>query len=241
MNLKAVVKQAFKSFGFEIKRVVPGYHYDQWRAMEKIMSGQQPQVIFDVGANVGQTAREFAPRFPKSVVYSFEPCKDTFEKLVKNIRGFSNVTPVRMALGAEEGEKTINRCRMSQMNSFLEEDAGWSASDGREIVQVGTLDSFCLRRNIKAVDILKIDTQGFDLEVLKGGVGLLEANRIRLLCVEVNFVPLYKEQPLFEDVYLVAKKHGFKLTALYDHQYQQDVFLWWADALFVNPCFVATT
>src|SRR4051812_36845319 len=66
-----------------------------------------PSTIFDVGANVGQTALKFAIAFPEARIFCFEPVTSTLRKLGKNVQGFRSITCHQLALGAEAGEATI--------------------------------------------------------------------------------------------------------------------------------------
>jgi hypothetical protein len=76
-------------------------------------------------------------------------------------------------------------------------------------VEVITLDGWAKKNNVKYMDYIKIDTQGSELNILKGGINILKS--IRFIEVEVEFNPIYSNQPIFSEVDLFLRKHGFVL------------------------------
>ena len=83
-------------------------------------------VIFDVGANVGQSIERFKKYFPDAAMYSFEPSSKAFALLEQKANAYANVSPYKMALGAQSGEMTLFENSRSDMNSFLEMGSGGS-------------------------------------------------------------------------------------------------------------------
>jgi FkbM family methyltransferase len=102
-------------------------------------------VIFDVGANVGQTAWGLVRYFPRSPIYCFEPVCDTFEALQE--RYGSKVHCERMALGAQSSAETIQLHRNSELNSFRP-TRQYTEKIGTEVVLISMLDEFCSQRSI---------------------------------------------------------------------------------------------
>src|SRR5207253_4668851 len=98
--------------------------------------------------------------------------------------------------------------------------------------EVRTIDSYCAERGITIIDILKSDTQGFDLEVIKGAARLLEQRRIQLIYMEITFSDMYKGLPRFDEIYGFLADRGFALVSFYDFYYQHGR-AGWTDALFV--------
>ena len=105
-------------------------------------------------------------------------------------------------------------------------------------VEVKTLDDYCKENSVESLNLLKSDTQGYDLEVLKGAQGLLEQNRVQLIFIELNLNDAYKGQPRVDEILGFALDHGFSLVSLYNFHYR-DGRASWADALFVNPTFAS--
>jgi hypothetical protein len=100
-------------------------------------------------------------------------------------------------------------------------------------VPVCTMDVFCDENEIEHIDLLKSDTQGFDLEVLRGGERMFAEKRVKLVYLEVTFAPLYEHLPRFDQLYGFLADRGFDLIGLYDFHYRNDK-LGWADALFAR-------
>jgi hypothetical protein len=99
------------------------------------------------------------------------------------------------------------------------------------------MDSFVAEQAVSMIDILRMDIQGGELLALKGAQSLLEASRIRLLALEVEFKPLYKDQPLFWDICAYLYRFGYSFFKLYDPMYQprNKNVLCWGDAVFLAP------
>jgi len=191
-------------------------------------------IIFDVGANTGQTIERFKKNLPKANIYSFEPSPRPYLELHHNAKKYSGVKTFQLALGAKSGELTLYENSSSDMNSFLEMGEGGSGSIvGQSIVNVKTIDEFCLENNINYIDILKIDAQGFDFEVIKGATRMLRSGNIRQLYFEIIFSEMYKNVPRFSEIYDFLLDHDFLLVSLYEFHYQRGL-AGWTDGLFIH-------
>ena len=200
--------------------------------MARRLKNNEP-VIFDVGANIGQSIERFKKIFPSSLMYSFEPSARPFIRLKEVATQYSGVNVFQTALGSSKGTLTLYENSSSDMNSFLEMGAGGSGKIvGEAKVQVQTIDSFCAENNIDYIDILKIDAQGFDFEVIKGAKEMIVAGKIRLLYFEIIFSDMYKNVPRFSEVYDFLLDHGFVLVSLYEFHYQKGLE-GWTDGLFM--------
>ena len=126
------------------------------------------------------------------------------------------------------------------MNSLLPLDESPDNVLGRSFeklgtanVEVETLDYFCTRHRISGIDVLKIDTQGYDLNVLKGATAFLGFGRIGAILTEVNFISMYKGQPTFADLHGFLCSFGYRLVDLYNHA-RDSSYTSWCDALYVS-------
>lgn len=88
-------------------------------------------------------------------------------------------------------------------------------SGGALSVTGTTLDDFCQVHGINHIDLLKIDTEGADLLVLKGAAGLLSRGGIDVIICEILFEPIYKGQAVFEDVLSFLRGNGMGFYNLY--------------------------
>ena len=133
--------------------------------------------VFDVGANVGQYGRMLRKSGYRGHIFSFEPVKETFTILQDTVRGDERWKAFNIALGASAGVQVMNLASYSELSSFLPPNALWDrlvpnvTIVGKEEVEVCTLD-VVFEELVSQVEnprpFLKLDTQGFDLEVVKG-------------------------------------------------------------------------
>ena len=177
-------------------------------------------LVLDVGANVGQFAREIRTFGYPGRIVSFEPLEDAHRRLGEAAAGDGawRVHP-RCAIGDSDGEVAINVSANSVSSSLLPMTdahagaAGASAYVGRETVPSFRLDSVAAPYLAAAKSpFLKIDTQGFEWQVLDGAAQSLP--RLRGLLCELSLVELYAGQRLWLDVLARLEAAGFTLWNL---------------------------
>jgi FkbM family methyltransferase len=143
--------------------------------------------FFDVGANDGDTAVRARKCFPDLPIFSFEPYPATYELLMKRMEGCPHFTGVNLALGPKEATLDLYVYEVSTVNSFVPDMLfvrRRNLQATRLPVQCITLDAYCRTHGITHVGILKIDTEGFDLEVLRGAEEMLSRKAISFIYVE---------------------------------------------------------
>lgn len=198
---------------------------------------QEPAIIVDVGAALGVTAEKFSKAFPASDVYAFEPIQSTFQSLKKNVSGNKNIRPINKGLGKEAGQFTIHLSKRITSSSLLDMKKNISNeffSDniqqvGTEMITVSTLDKEI--PSDKNISILKMDVQGYELEILKGGTESLKHTSVIL--VEMQNHDLYSNAPMYYDIDLFLRQHGFELRDMIP-SIRQDRKLYEWDAIYVN-------
>jgi FkbM family methyltransferase len=195
-------------------------------------------VIFDVGANRGEVSEQYARLFPSAVIHAFEP----FEEFHAEYRR-KNADPQRfhlspLALSEKEGTAEFFLNKSGDTNSLLEPISIGANSDdlcsnvGSRVIRTGRLDQYAADKGLRYIDILKMDTQGSELSILKGSEGLLSGKKIGVIYTEGYFKPQYKDQPLLYDIANYLKGFGYYLEGIYD-PYYNDRFLLWCDAIFL--------
>ena len=204
----------------------------------KYLLGKKTEpVIFDVGGNIGQAIDRFKKLVPDSVIYSFEPTLECMPMLEEKKEIYSSVKVFNLALGAGEAELDFYLNSSNVMNSFLDTNSPrWGDNQGKRIVKTEALDSFCQKNSVEHINLLKIDTQGFELEVLKGSSQMFSNNRVAMVYMEVIFSDMYSNLPTLDEIYKYMAQSGFKLVAFYDF-YTHNKTADWCDALFYNPSF----
>lgn len=256
MNIvKRAIVSLLQKAGWEIIKHPSGGCYDvrpavtlgedAFRDVQRIY--ERPcRTIFDVGANIGQTAEKLASCFPEARIFSFEPGEAAFARLQTVSQRLAAVSPWKLALGRESGAATLYQYHFDETNSLLPKasgaedfivDSSHMSEAGTSSVHVTTIDEFCSENGIASIDLLKIDTQGYELEVLAGARRLMQS--VPFIYVEVAFVRYYEQQPLFQEVYQFLHERGYRLVALYESGYLTHYYQVGGNALFVHESYGA--
>ncbi|MCH7596291.1 MAG: FkbM family methyltransferase [Planctomycetes bacterium] len=194
----------------------------------------EPDVVLDCGANTGQTATGFRKVYPNATIYSFEPVRALFDELRVTCDELG-VQAVCKAVGDRDGTTHINLTTSHEANSLLDYQEGnpcakWTWVIGQEEIEICTLDRWCKDNGIDPgrVDVLKLDVQGAELKALYGARKLLESTR--LVFLEVSFVRIYKDCPLFDEIDRFMVECGYRRHAIYASDQPHN----WGDALYVK-------
>jgi FkbM family methyltransferase len=177
-------------------------------------------VVFDVGANVGEFTECVLAFQPWAIIHAFEPISEVFEVLQRKFKDYPGIFCRNVALGRERGEQAINVSSYAQASSFLEN--GRVLKDRvygidftpvkTETVRVKTAAGYARASGVDRIKLLKLDVQGYELEVLKGAEPILD--RIEFIYAEAQFQELYKNGPLFDEVFEFLSKRGFELLRM---------------------------
>mgnify|MGYP000536411629 CR=1 FL=1 len=187
--------------------------------LKRLIIAKSP-VILDVGANIGQIALELADEYPMSQIHACEPNKETIDGLIKNTKNVRQIICHRVALGSETGEANMHLYE-GTVNNSLKAISG-QGSRGSECVSVTTLDAFCKAQEIEKIDYLKIDTEGFDLEVVQGGLELFKEKRILVLLAEVGFSSQNTKHVKFAQFLEMMHECNMSLFGIYDQRREFD-------------------
>ena len=216
--IKSTLKSFLRSLGWKLHRVNPAT--DPFAQTIAVLNHVGSNIIFDVGANVGQFALGIRASGFNGKIISFEPLARAHSKLLTASRRDPAWTiHSRTAIGNKDGEINVNISGNSVSSSVLPmlelhaEASKNSAYVGIETVPVARLDTIAfsyLSQNCRL--FLKIDTQGFEWEVLDGALETLKLSHGVLL--EMTLVPLYEGQRLWQDVIERMKLHGFALWSI---------------------------
>ena len=192
------------------------------------------RTVFDVGANVGQSAREYLAAWPDAVIHSFEPLPSTFERLRDELRGEPRVTPVAVGLSDREGT--------AHMDPGASSDAARVTDGPGEKAAMTTLDAYCRGAGVERIDFLKIDTEGHDLKVLEGGGEMLARDAVALFQVEAGLNPGNDLHVPLERLKAHAEARGYRLFGLYEQVWEWptgEPHLRRSNAVFASPATIA--
>lgn len=175
--------------------------------------------ILDVGANTGQYATELRKINFEGEIISFEPISSVFEILKKKLINDTKCSFKNFALGDKNETKTINIAKNLASSSFFsrtkyfEEIANYTEYVSEEKVEIKVLDSiFDTLCNAKDVVFLKLDTQGYEKNILSGATASLK--KIKGIQIELALKPTYNEQPNFKEIFKIIEDAGFTLYSI---------------------------
>lgn len=186
------------------------------------MNNLESPIILDVGAHIGQTAKNYVNLFEKPSIYSFEPTSESFEELSENTKGLSNVEIFNFALGDknEHGEIQLNRSSATNSLFATSKQAyeywpkGKVQTHSTEKKEIRRLDDLDFIAALDRVDILKLDTQGSEYMVIEGATHTLK--KTKLIYTEIIVKPCYSGQKHFDELLRIYRLKNFELFNLYN-------------------------
>ncbi|MDT8287624.1 MAG: FkbM family methyltransferase [Elusimicrobiales bacterium] len=199
--IKKLVKRAFSAIGYDIRRnEQAGFNA---RYLASICS---PKTVFDVG--VGRGTPELYKAFPHARFFLIEPLEE-FGGTLETLSSALDCKIYRKALGAVPGEAEISVEKDPQLSS-LQNRASSSGTAVKRKVEISTLDAILAENpGLSGPVLLKIDTEGFELEVLKGGVELLKISDY--VIAEVSISGRFKGGYDFADIIAFMRERGFSV------------------------------
>jgi len=239
-RLNRAIAALFDSMGYTVRRKqAPSWGRDAFLDQERWLRDAPVSVVFDVGANQGDTVAQYRALFPSATIYAFEPFDTVFERLAARFTGQPQVRPQHAAVTNGTGARELFVNDAHPTNSLLplnEQELDRSMASGEDLARTITvpavsLDTFCAREGIDRIDVLKMDIQGGEGMALEGAAALLSRKAIRLLYLEVLFAELYKGQAYYCDLARMLDRHGYQTAGLYNLVIDERG-LGWADAIF---------
>ena len=184
--------------------------------LQRYVPSEEIGTIFDVGANVGQTSADFIHTFPKARIFAFEHIQETYQKLVNNMQRYPQVTCVNNALGEKEGTATVHLQPDSQCNSLNKPNNQPSELGTTEQVDITTILDFCRAKEIERIDLMKVDTGGYDAKVILGAGQMLRAGKIRFIFSEIGLDPNDQLHSNFIELANLLVRFKYAPVAIYD-------------------------
>ncbi|PJB98650.1 MAG: FkbM family methyltransferase [Candidatus Nealsonbacteria bacterium CG_4_9_14_0_8_um_filter_36_17] len=175
------------------------------------------KIVFDVGTNKGEWAK-FILGINKNIeLHCFEPSVYTFKKLMEN--NFpDNVICNNFGLSSrKEARKLFVFEDGAGGNSLYKRYGIKKEAQEKEQVAMDTLENYCRGKNIKKIDFVKIDTEGHELEVLKGMKSLLKENRIKMIQFEYGGCNL-DARVFLKDIFDFFKDLDYKIYKIFPNE-----------------------
>lgn len=204
-------------------------------------------LVFDVGANTGQSIASYRELLPTCHVHSFEPIRSVFRNLVSAWEWRDDVVLHPFALNSVDGVFPFYVTRVTEASSLLMPDPVLQQlSRERKYkyttveVECRTLDQVSKEYALSFIDIVKLDVQGAELEVLKGSQAMLASGAIRVIYAEVTMAASYLKQAELKRMLDFLDKFGYQLWDIAPFAYTDAGRAWSANALFLSSKTVAT-
>lgn len=206
-----------------VGRVVKKLNTSVYNPFDKVPRSVNVRWVLDVGANQGHVALAALKSYPEARVVCFEPVKGLFDGLAVTLAPYKDrVTLRNQALSDEAGEAEINLTTSGGANSLNPQAAFHKALNpqvkeiGKEKIKLVRLDDVCGELPSADIDVLKIDVEGHELNVLKGGEKFIKSS-VDTILIEVAFQrdPSWEKQS-FLDIFNLLESWGFRLVNVYD-------------------------
>ena len=225
---------------------------NRYKMLKKILP--KKIICFDIGANEGQTILEICKNFPGSIIHSFEPQKtcetklEYFKNKIKKSKIYINYVAC--------GEKNINKIfyvhSSSNLSSFLKINTKSkflikmkqlskkkkyleSINNPIKVRQI-TLSDYIKNKKVRTIDLLKIDTQGYELNVLKG-IKKQNLFKIKIILLEVNFWDYYEKKTSFYEIEKIIGKNFIFWDISYIYKNPKYLSTDYIDAVYINKFF----
>lgn len=227
----ASIRTLLRRTGFDVVRW-PGastMHGISMALDRTLALGFAPRCIFDVGAYRGDFARQCLQRWPEAQVVCFEPLTALVARLHQLAAGEPRIRIVPGLLGADESARVVLH-EAETASSVLPEHVQqqFPVSEHR----MRSVDNMIARGELTPPDLLKLDVQGYELEVLKGAARTLD--RVQLILAEVNFLDIHAGVPLAPQLFDWLARRGWVPYDICEVTRRPlDGALWQADFLFV--------
>jgi len=226
--IKKLVKKTINKLGFDLKRYNPQHKQLNFDDLLKDKISNNP-IIFDVGGNKGQSIEKYLKMFEKPIIHSFEPIKTEFDYMCSKFKNNKNIFLNNFALGDKIEEKELNVTVKTGNSSFNKINPGteWLKVRSKQFntseegyvasvlkVNVIKLDDYCKDNNINVIDLVKIDTQGYEDKVLEGSLNSIKQNKIKVIVTEIMFDNVYDKYFSFSDLEKYIIPHNFRMVGI---------------------------
>jgi len=214
-----MINKFLSIFGYKLQKKKKIYNLEDH--LFNIFNHLDINFVIDVGANNGQFGSLLRRNGFKGEILSFEPCKDSFENLKKASSNDDSWTAINSALGNKREHKEINIFGASDLNSFLEvSDIGSDRFKhnfekvNSELVEISTLNEFLKKINLTEKRVfLKMDTQGYDLNVFRGANKFYSS--ILGLMAEIPVQKIYNSNENYHETIEEYESNDFRITGIF--------------------------
>lgn len=226
MMIKAFLKKSIKLVQIAQSSIMSrGLRYGVAASTEHkgLISNLDVRQCIDIGSNKGQFALLIRGVHPEAEIYAFEPLLKPFETLEKVFSEDTKFHCFNVAVGQDSSDTQINVSASNDSSSLLEitdlqvEIFPGTQKESIETIAVRPLKNYIEKFKRNQNTLLKIDVQGYELEVLQASACYL--SEVRWVYVEASFKELYKDQAFAHEVITFLSSYNFRLTGVYNAGY----------------------
>lgn len=223
----------------------------EYNIISKFIVDETP-VLFDIGAHQGESVKEMLSHFKSPIIYAFEPEQCNFIELCNFFADKKNVHLINKGVGSTKEERILYVNALSHTNSFLKVNPDsqdhihiqkLNADEKRvlfkqdynqeKLIEIITIDDYCQQQDIHYIDLLKIDTQGFEISCLQGATRMLHA--VKVMKCEVSFFDYYEKSTSFFELESILKPYNFELYSIpFISQNPENGRTDWLEVIYVN-------
>lgn len=217
-KIVATLKSGVKLYLFPDSELSKLIYLDRFEKSEQVFMNRlltQGDIFVDIGANIGLFSLIASKIVGKSGhIYSFEPCSTTYERLQENIglAHFQNISSFSMALSDQESvlDLCVSKEGFDAWNSFVNPSV--KSSFGTESVETISWDIFAQKHSLMGnVTMMKIDVEGWEMQVLQGAANALSRPDAPLLQIEFTEQNCYANGYTCKDLYHQLNDFGYQL------------------------------
>lgn len=201
--------------GKAANRLYENYNYDletngELEVIRKLRD-HNCEMIFDVGANVGEYSKAVMQEIPNAKIFAFEPVSSTFNQLEANLSGAS-VKCFNLGLSDHTGTETFYTGARSGHSTTVK--SFHSNPTGSIECQVTKGDTFMADQKISAIDFMKLDAEGAEMKILKGFEKAFQLKRIKVCQFEYGMLNIHTLDLLI-DFYKFFEERGYLVGKIY--------------------------
>ena len=228
--MKKFIKKIINKLGFDLRRIEQSPEVKKLN-LDNLLKDKisNNPIIFDIGGNKGQSIEKYLKIFDKPIIHSFEPIKSEFDYMYSKFKNNKNIFLNNCALGDKTEKKEFNVTAKTGNSSFNKINPGtdWLKLRSKQYntseegyvtsiqkVNVIKLDDYCKDNNVGVIDLVKIDTQGYEDKVLEGSLNSIKQNKIKAIVTEIMFDNVYEKYFSFSDIEKFIIPYNFRMVGL---------------------------
>ena len=178
-------------------------------------------LFLDIGAGEAESINRFKKILPNSIIHSFEPIEERIQIIKSWLQTFphnNNITLNHCAMGDIIEEKSFYVNDKTKASSFLKLNQKNTVDRLKKQIKinVNTVDNYVKQNNINHIDYLKIDTQGYEEQVLKGSIETLKSGKVNYIEVEIILSDYYEKTTNFYDMEKILLPLNYRLYHIQD-------------------------